>query len=181
MTTYTPEDIRRLAYSPDHSERLIAAQHPDTPPTVLADLARDVIGSVKTAAAKRPELTHSTRRKLIRFGDNKTVGAVLSSLTPDTIRKHYLHELWAAKSKVAEQYAQKHDLRPGGQGTKRPRAEAASKTCPTPLKVPYPYKQAALMGAAKTTRKTTTPLGVYPCRCGSWHMTSKVKRKGRRR
>lgn len=173
--TYTEKELRRLAYSPAHSERLIAAQHPDTSPAVLADLARDVIGSVKTAAAKRPELTHSTRRKLIRFGDNKTVGAVLSSLTPDAVRKHYLHELWAAKSKVAEQYAQKHDLRPGGQGTKRQRPEAASKACPTPLKVPYPGKRAALMGAAKTTRKTTTALSVYPCPCGSWHMTSKRK------
>lgn len=175
MTEYASEELRRLAYSPDHQERLIAAQHPDTSPAVLADLARDVIGSVKTAAAKRPELTHSTRRKLIRFGDNKTVGAVLSSLTPDTIRKHYLHELWAAKSKIAEQYAQKHDLRPGGQGTKKPSPEAAPKSCPTPLKVPYHGKKAALMGAAKTTRKTTTPLSVYPCRCGSWHMTSKRK------
>lgn len=169
------EELRRLAYSPDHRERLIAAQHPNTPPVLLADLARDVIGSVKTAAARRPELSHSTRRKLLRNGDNKTVQAVLSSLDPETIRKHYLHDLWAAKSNVAARYAEKHDLRPGGQGTKNPRSKTDKNDCPTPLKVPYTSKGAAIIGIARTTRKTSAPLSAYPCRCGSWHMTSKRK------
>lgn len=173
--THTQEDLRQLSYSSDHRERLIAAQHPDTPPAVLADLARDVIGSVKTAAAKRPELTHRVRGKLIRNGDNKTVHAVLSRLPPEQVRKHYLHDLWSAKSKVAREYAEYHSLLPGQKGIKTPPDE---KACPTPLKVPYPGKKAALMGAAKTTRNTTTPLSVYPCPCGSWHMTSKRKRRG---
>lgn len=178
MAKYTPEDIRRLAYSPDHRERLIAAQHPDTPVVLLNALVYDVIGSVKQAAAKRPELTHNTRRKLIQKGDNKTVSAVLSTLTPKQAKDHYLHALWNAKSNVAKRYVQKHLYEPG---QKPPKKEPDKKTCPTPSKTPYPYKGAALVGAAKTTRNTTTPLGVYPCPCGAWHMTSKVKRKGRRR
>lgn len=172
MNAYTPEELRRLAYSPDHSERLIAARHPDTPLVLLNTLVYDVIGSVKQAAAKRPELTHNTRRKLIRKGDNKTVSAVLSRLPPEQVRKHYLHDLWSAKSKVAREYAEYHSLLPGQKGIKTPPDE---KVCPTPLKVPYPGKKAALMGAARTTRNTTAPLSVYPCRCGSWHMTSKRK------
>lgn len=175
MGPYTPEDIRRLAYSPDHRERLIAAQHPNTPLVLLNTLIYDVIGSVKQAAAKRPELTHNTRRKLIQKGDNKTVSAVLSSITPKQAKDHYLHALWNAKSKAARQYAEKHQLLPGQKAQ-----QAGGKACPTPSKTSYPSKQAAIVGTARTTRKTTTPLSVYRCPCGSWHMTSKVKRRGRR-
>lgn len=69
MDTTSPEELSRLADSPDTDVREAVASNPNTPPNVLAKLASDESGYVRWSAAENPSTPVKVLRELVRNAD----------------------------------------------------------------------------------------------------------------
>lgn len=166
---YSLTELRKLSYSSGAHDRLLAAQHPDTPREVLTRLTKDTHNATRIAASTHPELPTKTVRNILAVGDRAAAEAIVAKLTPETATK-YKTALRKSRHRACQRYAAKHFPED---------SSASASACPTPLKTRWASQEQALASAANRTRKTPTALSVYRCPCGGWHLTS--KRKPRRK
>ena len=170
----TPEQLSTLAESISTAVKAAVARNPKTPDSALYRLFSDSDRRVRNGVSINPSVPLAMRRRIVSTEPDVNIVAQLiaNSREQDRVELAALarkspHEavrsLWNARKAKAEKEA-----------AAQKKAEASK--CPTPQKQRFTSKGRAAGNAGNASRTYGgQPFRVYPCKCGFWHMTTKVR------
>ena len=171
----TPEQLSPLAESISTAVKAAVARNPKTPDSALYRLFSDSDRRVRNGVSINPSVPLAMRRRIVSTEPDVNIVAQLiaNSREQDRVELAALarkspHEavrsLWNARKAKAEKEA-----------AAQKKAEASK--CPTPQKQRFTSKGRAAGNAGNASRTYGgQPFRVYPCKCGFWHMTTKVRK-----
>lgn len=163
----TPEELAAIARTGTASQKAEAARNPDIPEYAFDSLMRNVERSVRNSAAMNPKMGLEARKTFIRMETDPDIVLQVIAGARESQREG-LRELARKSSSPTVRQAIPA------------KKEKPSTKCPTPDKKKFATESAALGKTVRVTRVFTgTPVKVYRCPCGAWHMTTKVKRRKR--
>lgn len=174
----TPEQLSALAESVSTAVKVAVARNPRTPEHALYRLLSDSDRLVRNGVSINPSIPLTMRRRIVSTEPDVNIVAQLiaNSREQDRVELAALarkspHEavrsLWNARKAKAEKEA-----------AAQKKAEASK--CPTPQKQRFTSKGRAAGNAGNASRTYGgQPFRVYPCKCGFWHMTTKVRKTKR--
>lgn len=172
----TPEQLSVLAESLSTAVKVAVARNPRTPEYALYRLLSDSDRLVRNGVSINPSIPLAMRRRIVSTEPDVNIVAQLiaNSREQDRVELAALarkspHEavrsLWNARKAKAEKEAAAQE---------KEKAEASK--CPTPQKKRFTSKGRAAGTAGNASRTYDgQPFRVYPCKCGFWHMTTKVR------
>lgn len=170
----TPEQLSTLAESISTAVKAAVARNPKTPEYALYRLLSDSDRRVRNGVSINPSVPLAMRRRIVSTEPDVNIVAQLIANSREQDRGELAalarkspHEavrsLWNARKVKAEKEA-------------AAQAKAEASKCPTPQKKRFTSKGRAAGTAGNASRTYDgQPFRVYPCKCGFWHMTTKVR------
>lgn len=174
----SPSELEAFAESEDTETRARVAQNPQTPEYTLHRLMSDPERLVRNSVSINTNLTPTLRRRIVAAESDTNIVMSLIGATKGQERSELValarKSAHAGVRAVGESQAEKAKQ----EAAAKRKAEAKTRKCPTPGKKKFRTKSAALGKTVRVTRVFAgTAVRVYPCPCGHWHLTTKVKKK----
>jgi hypothetical protein len=176
----TPEQLNQLALSASTPVRVAVARNPQTPEYALYRLVSDPDRLVRNSVSINPSIPLAMRRRIVSTESDVNIVGQLIATSPEKHREELAALARKSPHEIVRSFWAARAAKQKKETAVQRKAAAAAKQCPTPSKKKYPTESIAL-GKSGWASKVFEgkPVGVYPCRCGSWHMTTKVKKPKR--
>lgn len=157
-----PKALLPLMQSAEVGIRRALAKHPRATTEILSALiAEDGDGKVRRAAASNPNLSLEDRANIAQTNPD-----------PDIVEAVWSVSHRSARGRIAEAAANSSHPHIANEWKYR----GSTEKCPTPTKTSYLTKQSALGQGGWASRAIGKAVRVYPCSCGAWHHTTRVKK-----